>query len=158
MNLGARIAYLEKLIRGKDIVAIYRSNTAQTMTGGSATNVVITEDKVVDDAGIYNSSTGVMTAPKSGRYFIFTLQTFNNDAWVTTNSINLTIRKNGAGFYVFITPILVTATFYQIVSISGVLDMIRGDTMDITIDHNRSAGNTSLVGSTNYQYLCIFKI
>ena len=119
------------------------SNTASS-GGTSNTNEILRFGELINNTGNhYNSSTGVFTCPIAGRYFV-TFSGLYDDSYNTTGAVY--IRHNGTERYRGYHQN--SGSYYEQISMSGVIDAATNDTIDIysTMSGWHVGGETSCAG------------
>lgn len=142
-------------IAANELVACrYTSNSGQAV---ATNNILVYEDLVYDTHGSYNASTGVFTAPSSGKYSFKFHYSTNGVSAAVSNILSVNVRKNGS-----IQDNLVS----DVASSTGVriyagnhttdLDLNKGDTVDI--QWNESLPAVSLQANSISNGLSVHRI
>lgn len=129
----------------------YLSANVTNVTGDGSLYQIIFDTELFDNASNYNNSTGVFTAPVTGKYF-FTcaVQTQNQG---TSNLEVLTITCTSGVFNYVINPtgILYVSGNYSSSSFSAFIDLTATDTTYISITLDGAVGKTvGLTGSVAF--------
>jgi hypothetical protein len=153
INTGSSVAenwvYIERLsgpsqIAASELIAASYSTNTGTVTTGS-TSIVVYGTKRFDTHGFYNPSTGVATAPSAGKFRVTAHVNFDLGAAFTGNSegYRMFIYKNGAqNRRMFWTPVNGNAGQFGGGLITGIIDCIAGDTLDVRFFQDSGASVT----------------
>lgn len=128
----------------------YGSTTS--ITNNTANVVAICTTKRFDSHNAYNTSTGVFTAPAAGKYLVtFNAANFASQIPATTAKrvSYASIRKNSTVVINGPESISLQATTATTgeASVSGVIDCIAGDTLDVTVFQSLGANGSLLTGA-----------
>ena len=148
------------VITGTDTVAgRYSSNSGQTIEAAGSGEVVIYEDVGREThSSMYNTTTGVFTAPVSGFYQINYGVSLADAAWTVGDVMLVDIRKNGSSVQRSKRELEATVTTELYLNGSHCVELNAGDTIDILVDHNRTGGNCTLRASAAENYFSIYRI
>ena len=144
-------------IAASEIVHAHYTTAAGASIANSGENAVTFGTKVSDSHGAYSGST--FTAPTNGIYLLKSVLWFSSAAYATANAIFLIAYKNGASFrYGPITNVWVAGTGTVGVGISCEIPLLAGETAELRVTNNRTAGATTLDAQAKENYLSITKV
>jgi hypothetical protein len=138
-------------LAGQTVAGHYGAST-QAMTSGSGPQTVILSTKVDDSHGsIYDTATGLWTAPLSGRYrFRYQSAASSIAASSAGGSVQISLSKNGAGEYcVSATQARTTSAVAYYPSSSCELNLVKGDVIRMILENGLGATFTHV---NNAQY------
>ena len=160
---GAGLNYvtIEKLQGPSQIAAnelircTYTSNSGQTLTNG---DTLIFEDLVDDSHGSYDPSTGVFTAPASGKYQISATALTVSVTGTAGTFFALRVHKNGTFFATGQYDWAESSTARNFSStVTTTIPLAKGDTMEIVINETIPAAAT-IISQSEFNNLCIERI
>lgn len=136
--------------------------TSSTTALGTTTTTVVYPTKIYDTHGSYNPSTGVFTAPMSGKYRIS--GGITSGTAVTSSSINrgafTDARKNGSiltrmGSFLYQ---ITTGALQPRVFGDTVVDLLAGETLELVAIRNSEVSAFSASGSASNDWIAIERI
>lgn len=156
-----RISGPSAICPNESICINYTSNNAQSIANDS-TQIVKYEDKVYDTHGAYDTSTGIFTAPASGKYHIDAGAHLDGaTGWELGEEYYIFIYKNGSANKVIRKMIETSdasaASLGKPMLISGDVELNKGETADIRVYQN-SDGAIVLVNNGVYNWISIHRI
>jgi hypothetical protein len=134
--------------------ACYLAGT-QTFEAATAGEIVAFITKRFDNMNAMNTSTGVYTATRAGKYRVSANVLFASGTWAASNFIEMQIRVGASMKISNILRIQAAITALIGHQVSGTVDCVLGDEIDVFIDHNRTAGDISFDGTAGYEVLNI---
>lgn len=148
----ARIVQLgSTAITTNTLASVNASNSSGQSIPNAANTVITNWTETVDEAGNFNPTTGVFTAPRTADYIINSLITASSSAWTAGQEWTVIIRKNGSTLIYASNDTQAAGTFI-IAGVNNVtVRLAANDTIDIAILHSRGAATTLLpAGNRNY--------
>lgn len=119
-------------------VSVYR-NAGQTINTGSTTTIVY-DTKIFDSHNAFNTSTGIFTAPVSGKYRLSAKSFTNVSVTPSVNSRNILYwQKNGGSVSILDWRVEAATNEQRFVGGTKVISMNAGDTINISQLHNMAA-------------------
>ena len=138
--------------------ASYIQNSGQTVTNVTATTLQYTT-KIFDSHNAYNTSTGVYTAPYSGKYQLSAVQLTNNVAWTPGHYILMStyvggVEKNRSVHYVEAT----NTNFRQGTLPATTVVALAGEAIEVKIIVSRGASTTLYTSTGVNNHIHILKV
>ena len=137
------------VVQATETVAFRAVGSSTSSTTGNNTTIVF-GTKSYDTHNAYSTSTGIFTAPVSGKYSFSSTLSMNNTSSNITNTYAVYSFKNG-GFYSLgnaIPSVVATSAVYTLV-ISDTVQLNAGETFNIVL-HNGSGQTMTQDGSTSF--------
>lgn len=148
-------------LAGSETVAV----RAVQSSGQSIANTGVPVDLVWDSAKTYDthnafvSSTGIFTAPVSGKYRISAKCKSVGAAWTATNTIQMGIKKNAAVYSTLMDhSVQGTGTFEITFSGSDTVSLSKGDTLNVYIAQTRTGGSITLANNALQNFIDIERV
>lgn len=134
------------------IVARYTSSAVSAATGANSNALFSTKDFDSHDA--FDTATGFFTAPVTGQYRVTSHLSFGLSASSANGYMYMNIRKNNVDNQaISIRNIETTANTYTTLSGTGLVNVVKGDT--ININFNNVSGSTKTANnSPNETWVC----
>jgi hypothetical protein len=149
-----RISGPATVAMSEQIVAVYQTAAAQTLTTATTTTIDF-GTKVIDTHGaVTTGASWKFTAPRSGFYDVKVHVSFASAAWTAGNYLEQSIRKNSTATAFLIKGIEASLTTYMSAQISTTVQLVAGDTIDYQIYQN-SGGNRSLLNGATYNEITV---
>jgi len=142
----SKIANPQTVLETQRMSARFSSNDGQAVTG---TQTLKFENTDFEDGFDYVAGTGILTANISGRYSIKASVTLQALTLSATQKVNLIVEKNATTEITGIRTIGNGSSNQYGASISGDIDIIKGDTLNVDIATD-VAGNLSTSNDENY--------
>lgn len=150
VSLGISISRISgpSAIAASETVNLRYTNTAGTSIANSGDIVVPFATRDFDSHGSWVTDT--FTAQTSGKYEVNVKLSFASAAYAAGNRLVASIYKNGS-FYTYGAYVSVAgATTLELgVSLNDTVSMLAGETLQIRVSNNRTAGATSIGTSSN---------
>lgn len=142
-NSNAVLSTSETLNRS--VISSYKRTTDQTITTSAA--AIIWNSKIVDDLNLFNTSTGEITIPQTGKYKIDLSLRIDTGASASTQHL-VTIKNNGTiiAYPVTANDLASTKTYNYGPNYVG--SFTAGDV--VTIEATSASNNSTLVGSQSF--------
>lgn len=145
----------QQILETEEVSLRYNSTSGQSMPN-SATTTIVYNNKDHDTHNAYNASTGVFTAPYTGRYHISYFITFASLSANTGEIISILGPSGGGetarGFH---RPVDRAGVYG--VSFSGDIDLVKGDQIVMGVFHNNGAARP-LATNASQNWLSIHKV
>jgi len=146
---------------GIDRVAARAVNSAGTSITNSGAGVVLTYNSIkeFDTHNALNTATGVFTCPVTGYYQVSCSILFANLTWAAGNIAEIVLVKNGV-FADSLNRYTQNSAIAQYVHVGGskLVYLNKGDTVQLNISQNRTAGAATLEATPQYNNFSIAKI
>lgn len=163
---GSSSMFIERLPGNQSIMASesvnarYKTAAAQSITNGGTEAIVDFGTKDFDSHGAVTvGASWKFTAPMPGVYRVSAAYLYDTEAWVAGNLYTLSIYKNGSIFTtVSRAGVEASTTDYRGTNGATSIKLAAGDYIDIRISNNRTAGNTSLIASADYNSVSIERV
>jgi hypothetical protein len=137
----------------------FKATSSQTLEAAGAGEIVIYNSLDSSTHSAYNSTTGIFTAPVSGKYRINASIGITSAQWTAGNLADFYVRKNTNQQYKQLSYYICEATNTRVLVLNGSAEfnLDAGDTLDVFFDHNRSGGDVTLNGSGQNNHLEIVR-
>ena len=122
------------------------SANAADQTGDGTQYTIICDNEIFDQGGNYDPTSGVFTAPVTGRYYLSGVVVVGD---VAVGHTSMTLRLNTSNRTYNNQRTFTSDTGFQPINIGGVFDMDAGDTASISIQVSGSTKTVDVVGSTS---------
>jgi hypothetical protein len=124
-----------------------KSATTLNVTGNNTVTIVF-DTESFDVSNSYNNTTGIFTAPKTGKYFFYaTVRIENLTALMTAAQIS--IAATGQSLFSNFTNLAISRTItpndINTMQISGIISMTTADTAQVQVAVLNGAGNTASI-------------
>jgi hypothetical protein len=131
-------------------IAARAVNTAGTIYGTTTSTLIFDATKTYDTHNALNAATGIFTSPESGYYKVDCHLLFAAGTYTVSQAILLSLIKNGSQYPSSLTrtPIYVSSSINAEASISDLVFLSKGDTVNIAVQNER--GNTALLLGFNW--------
>jgi hypothetical protein len=139
------------------IICSYSDSSGQVFPASATSNALTFNNNQVDTHNAFNGSTGIFTAPISGKYeFILNLEAYNT----TTNGYFsvLAISNNGFGIQNQINFDSANASRPTTLVMSKIFNLTAGQTITFTKSATYSSGSPACYPSVYYNSLCIKRV
>jgi len=144
-------------IAANETLNLSYANTAGTSIANSGDIAVPFATREFDTHGSFVTDT--FTAPMPGKYKVDANILFASSTYASGNRVNAVLYKNGsyfkAGSYTVVQG-AITANLGS--SVSTTVSLVTGDTLQIRVANNRTAGATSLESSAGFNFVNISKV
>lgn len=136
------------------VAARYTHNGTGAFNGGS---VRAMNTLVFDTHSAYNTSTGLYTAPVSGRYRFSGIVQTNSVAWVAGNNARVYFQKNASGTYAFGKEEIMQAsnTTNRLLDFDVMVELNAGDTFSMVTDASVAS---TFSGNADRNYLQVERL
>lgn len=135
-------------IAASESINMRYNNSAGTSVSNVGFNIVTFANKDFDSHNSYNTSSGVYTAPVSGKYRCSCTITFAAATYAVGDQVGVAVYKNGAVFaYGTFYTVEVAGSTTTSAIVSTTVNCVAGDTLDFRVQNTRTAGATSLNSS-----------
>lgn len=139
----------------------YTSSDGKTIATGGV--LVKYETKVIDKFDSYDPTTGIFTANNDGYYWFMATFDTNDATWTQSNSANCQFTDSGdtvtfPGRFNWNAQATTSSSFNLSLSVVSLRQMSKGDTCVFRINHNRTGGSVTLIGSSTYNTFKAFKL
>lgn len=133
---------------------VIASGANQTITNTGTFQTVIYTSESSDVYGEYNTSTGVFTAKRAGRYLIDAAMIWDTTTWAAGDSIEIRVYKGTTAQISQFQEFESATAQYRSMQINGIIDVAVGETITIAVTHS-SGTNKSILNSSLYNYFHI---
>lgn len=131
-----------------EVVVQAGRNTTQSI--GTAATTIIWNTESLDTYGEFDTSTGIFTAKRAGRYEINAAAMFDSVSFATDYRIDFIIRKNNNAVSNQLEQQQVTSTRFWRVQNTAIVDLAVGE--DIRVTAGVTSGTRNLFGDTGGEY------
>lgn len=151
-NIGIKKVSSPEVIFGGELVACrYSTNSGQSISNATWTDIVFDDLDTYDTHGIMNISNGRMTAQVSGKFSISTKVSYASASWAAGEGARIALYKNGA-VYSQLDRDIKDAAVTDVIDLNGhdEIDLIAGDYVTIATYQNQGAA-VSLGNADTYE-------
>jgi len=144
----ANVAQAEAIVKAS-------RSTTQSINNATKTTVIYNIESM-DVYGEYESSTGVFTAKRSGKYLVQGILTYDLYSWAAGNIAMISVQKNGTDIVESYYTIDSNASSRRSNQINQMVELNVGETLNIATYQTRGSAS-NLIGSSIYNNLSIYR-
>jgi len=146
------------VIAASESVNMASTNTASQSIPNATTTIVAFNSRFYDSHNALNTSTGVYTAPLSGKYRVSASVQFGSFAMAAaTQEVLFYLYKNGSLYMVLDTRGGTTTSVDWLVNGSASISLLAGDTIDIRVQQ-QSGSSRNLSGGSVQTSFCVDRV
>ena len=143
-------------LAGSETVAVRAvQSSGQSFPNVGIIDVTWDATKTYDTHNALNTTTGVFTAPATGRYRVYAKFKTVSVPWTVGAEFAVIVNKNGVNRSSEAVVIQAAASVETHPKVQDTVDMVKGDTLKIQAAQSRTGGNTVLSGVASLNYLTI---